>query len=133
MIFVGGGGGGLFWEYEEEKERRRRREKKRFYPHASFCAFCVAESDARDAGGFFVEEDDVGDGGDFGAFVPDVFFDLQDRGGIFLLGGGGEGVRGFLFCIFEQGGWVRTSNSLSVNMCFKMTTLSQRELVSWMA
>lgn len=61
-----------------------------WYPNASFRALGVAEAHAGYAVGFLVEEDDVGDGGDFGAFFADVFFNVED-GGRVLLRIGGEG------------------------------------------
>lgn len=54
------------------------------YPDASFGSLGVAEPDAGHAVGFPVEEDDVGDGGDLGAFFADVLFDVEDGGGVFL-------------------------------------------------
>lgn len=56
----------------------------KIYPDACFRSFRITEAYTCHAVGFFVEEDDVGDVGDLGAFFTDVFFDVEDGGGVFL-------------------------------------------------
>lgn len=53
-------------------------------PHTGLGRLGGGEAHGGDAGGLAVEEDDVGDFSDFGAFVADVFFDFEGGGGVFL-------------------------------------------------
>ncbi len=71
------------WLLEGSKEERGR-----LYPHACLRGFCVGVPYRSNTVGFFVEEDDVGDVTDFGAFVADVFFDVEDCCGVILQEGG---------------------------------------------
>ncbi len=54
------------------------------YPHTSLCGFSIGKSNARHAIRFFVEEHNVRDISDSGAFLPDIFFYLQHGCGVFL-------------------------------------------------
>lgn len=75
---------------ERRKETRNTfKEKKKggselTYPDASLRVLWVGESNAGYTIRFFVEEHDIGDMSDSGAFFPYIFFDLQHGGGIFL-------------------------------------------------
>lgn len=54
------------------------------YAHTSRSSFGCGKPDARNAVGFFVEEDDIGNVADLGAFVTDIFFYIEDGAGVFL-------------------------------------------------
>ena len=54
------------------------------YPYARYCIFGGSETHACYAVGFLVKEDNVCDGANFGAFVANVVFDVEDGGGVFL-------------------------------------------------
>lgn len=54
------------------------------YPHARFRSFFIRVAYRSNAIGLLIEEDDVGNVANFGAFVADVFFDVEDCGGVFL-------------------------------------------------
>ena len=56
------------------------------YPHTRLSGLGVGVPHRSNAIGFFVEKDDVGDVADFGAFVTDVFFNVENCGGVFLWG-----------------------------------------------
>ena len=56
------------------------------YPYASFRGLGIRVAHRGNTLGFFVEEDDVGDGADLGAFVADIFFNVEDGGGVLLFG-----------------------------------------------
>lgn len=100
------------------------------HPDASLGCFCIAITDTGHAVGFFVEKHHVGDVAQLGAFLADVLLDVEDSSRIFL-------QRSMVSAVAESDGRAGprrfiliTSNSASVNMCFRITTLSQRELVS---
>lgn len=54
------------------------------YSDASLCPLGIAETYACNALSFLVEENHIRDVGHFGAFFPDVFFDFEYGGRIFL-------------------------------------------------
>ena len=55
------------------------------YPDTRLGSFSIRESHARDSIRFLVEEDNICDFAEFGAFIADVFLDFEDGGGIFLV------------------------------------------------
>ncbi len=65
-------------------ELLRREEAPIHDPHTGLGRLGGGKAHAGDAGGLAVEEDDVGDFADFGAFVADVFFDFEGGGGVLL-------------------------------------------------
>lgn len=74
---------GVKWERGTNKGVRRQGRKKA-YINASSCTNGIGKAHTGYAVGFLVEEDDVCDGGDFGAFFADVLFNVEHRCGVFL-------------------------------------------------
>ena len=56
----------------------------RAYSDASHGGFSIRIPHRGNTIGFLVKKDDVGDSADFGAFVTDVLFDVENCSGVFL-------------------------------------------------
>lgn len=91
------------------------------YLNTSPRGFRLLESHANNTLWFLVIENHIGYFAEFGTFVADVLFDVEDSGGVLLCA-----VR---YPQFFPRKVRRTLISSSVNICFRITTFSNFELV----